>query len=157
MNRIKYILLWVCLAGCLAACKKNTVVEFDEAAQFQKDTVLIREYIRKNGLDMVKSSDYGIFYQVIAPGEGTSIDGLSVITADYTGKIMDGEVFETSTNSTFPLKNVIPCWYFALQQIKKGGTIRFISPSFYGYKNIANNKIPANSILDFTVTVTDVN
>lgn len=156
MNKIKYILLLVCIAGCFAACKKDTP-EFDHLAQFKIDTVLIRNFINEKGLQNVqKDGELGIFYQILAPGTEDVITKTSTVTADYEGRLLDGKVFESATNQTFPINQVIPSWQFGLPLIKKGGTIRIIAPSFYGYRNIANEKIPANSVLDFTVTVKDV-
>ena len=157
MIRIKYLLLLVCIAGCFAACKKNEK-PFDDVAQFQIDTAAIRSFVKEKGLtNVLKSEKYGIFYQIIEPGTGvTTYDRFTIITGDYEGRFLDGRVFDSGTNREFSLEGVIPAWQFAVQEIDKGGTIRFITPSFYGYKNIANNRVPANSILDFTVTIKEI-
>jgi len=156
MNRIKYLLIMVCIAGCFAACKKDTPA-FDEVAQFSADTTAIRAYIKEKGLTFLKNEKYGIFYQITNPGTGNvTYNGLTQVTASYEGRFLSGVAFDSSTSASFPLQNVIPAWQFAVPQIQKGGSIRFISPSFYGYRNVANERIPANSILDFTVTVIDL-
>lgn len=147
----------VCIAGCFAACKKDDAPEFDLVAQWRIDTALIRNFVKEKGLENVyKSEEYGIFYQVLEPGDGVGISGNASVTADYEGRLINGTVFESAQNVTFSMREVIPCWVFGLAQIQNGGTVRIISPSYYGYQNIANQKIPANSILDFTVSVKDV-
>lgn len=146
----------VCIAGCFVACKKNEK-PFDDVAQFKIDTAAIRNFVTSKGLNMEKSEKYGIFYQIIEPGTGeATFDRNTVITGDYEGRFLDGTVFGSDTNIDFSLEGVIPAWQFAVPEIQKGGTIRFITPSFYGYKNIANSRIPANSILDFTVTIKNI-
>lgn len=156
MIKIKYLLLLVCIAGCFAACKKNET-PFDEVAQFRIDTAAIRSYVIAKGITVTKDPETGIFYQIIEPGTGTiEYNGLTSITADYEGRLLNGTVFDTQTAISFTLNGVIPAWQFAIPKIQKGGKIRFITPSFYAYQNFANNRIPANSPLDFTVTLKDV-
>ncbi|HMI05765.1 MAG TPA: FKBP-type peptidyl-prolyl cis-trans isomerase [Pedobacter sp.] len=156
MIKIKYLLLLVCIAGCFAACKKNEK-PFDDVAQFQIDTAAIRSFVKAKGLNVLKSEKYGIFYQIIEPGTGNAtFDRFTIVNADYEGRFLDGTVFDSGTNIDFSLEGVIQAWQFAVPEIQKGGTIRFITPSFYAYKNFANDRIPANSILDFTVTIKNI-
>ncbi|HKG05061.1 MAG TPA: FKBP-type peptidyl-prolyl cis-trans isomerase [Pedobacter sp.] len=157
MNKIKYILLLVGIAGCFAACKKNDTPEFDHVGQFKIDTVLIRNFVNEKELeDVIKDEEFGIFYQIIAPGAGdVTIANNSTINADYKGRLLNGNVFDSGVSQQFSLSQVIPSWQF-VTKIKKGGTIRIIAPSFYGYRNIANDRIPANSVLDFDITVNDI-
>jgi len=159
MKNIKFILLFICIAGCLSACKKNLGVEdFDVEAQFKKDTTAIRAFAVANNISIEKDKQYNIFYQIIAPGEGSPVTSLSNISVIYTGRLLDGTKFDETTKAiTFPLSNAITGWQAGIPLIRKGGKIRLLLPSFYGYGNIPNNKIPANSVLDFTVELTDVN
>lgn len=157
MNRIKYLLILVCIAGCFAACKKDRTPPFDEVAQFKADTTAISAFIKSEGINAIKDEKYGIFYQIIEKGTGdVEYNDLTLITADYEGKFLSGTVFDSGTAVPFTLGGVIPAWQFAVPLIQKGGSIRFITPSFYAYKNIANTRIPANSVLDFTVTIKDL-
>lgn len=159
MNKIKYALLFMCLAGCLASCKKNDGDNFDVEAQYQADTTAIRKYVVANNITVVKDN-YGIFYQVLANGTGTgTISTTSKVTVDYTGKVMGASTnFDSSagTPRTFLLSSLIAGWQIGLPYIHKGGQIRLFIPSYYGYGNAASSAIPANSVLDFTIMVTDV-
>jgi FKBP-type peptidyl-prolyl cis-trans isomerase FkpA len=47
-------------------------------------------------------------------------------------------------------------WQIGIPYIQKGGKIRLLIPSYYGYGNRAAGSIPANSILDFTITLSNV-
>lgn len=161
MIKIKYFLLFVCLAGCLVACKKNEVsAPYDPVPQFQADTTAIRAFVKLNNITVLKNERYGVFYEIIQPGTGTVTFGPSTrVTVDYSGKLLNGSVFDSSvvgTPVTFTLGSLIPGWQIAIPYIQKGGQIRFFVPSYYGYGNVANGTIPANSVLDFTVTLTDV-
>ncbi len=158
MAKIKYILLFVCIAGCLAACKKNLGVDnFDVEGQFKKDTTAIRAYITANNIPAKKEPKYGFFYQIFAMGEGSEVNALSKISVTYTGNLLNGAQFDAKTSPvTFPLNESITGWQAGIPLIKKGGKIRLFLPSFYSYGNIATGPIPANSVLDFTIDLKDV-
>ena len=154
MNKIKHLLLLVCIAGCFTACKKTE--SFDAEKQFSADTTAIRNFIVANKIPAVKDAS-GIFYQIIAPGTGSVTYSASTkVTADYTGKLLDGSTFDSSKGTPFELGKVIVGWQIAIPKIQKGGSIRMFIPSYYGYANSTVGSIPANSVLDFTVSLTDV-
>lgn len=162
MKKIKYILLFVCLAACFSACKKNLGIEnFDVEGQFKKDTTAIRAFAIANNIPIVKDPKYNIFYQIIEPGSGDSVEvnGLSSIRVTYTGRLLNGTAFETKSTPTdfVSLGGMITGWQAGIPLIKKkGGKIRLLLPSFYGYGNQPNGPIPANSVLDFDVTLVDI-
>lgn len=161
MIKIKYPLLFACLMICFTACKKNQIEEFDHAAQFKKDTAAISAFVKANNLTGgTMHPEYGIYYQIIEPGEGNvSYKGATQITANYVGRLLDGTVFDDTHGApaTFPLSDVIGGWYFGIPLIQKGGQIRLIIPSYYAYGNRANGPlIPKNAVLDFDITLVDV-
>jgi FKBP-type peptidyl-prolyl cis-trans isomerase FkpA len=160
MRKMKYILLLVCLVGCFSACKKDAAFEdFDIEGQFKKDTTAIRAFAVAKQLDVKKDPTYNFFYQIIDPGTGTAeVNGLSQIKVTYSGSLLDGTVFapKTSPAEYFPLSGMITGWQAGIPLIKKGGKIRLLLPSFYGYGNQGNATIPSNSVLDFTVELLDV-
>lgn len=158
MNKIKHLLLLVCIAGCFAACKKNSSDNFDEAAQFNTDTTAIRKFIVANKIPAIKDKS-GVFYQILAPGTGTvTYSASSSVTVDYTGQLLNGSVFDTSAGvpKTFVLGQLITGWQIGIPLIQPGGKIRLLVPSLYGYGNTAAGTIPASSILDFTIVLSKV-
>lgn len=157
MTKIKHLLLLVCIAGCFAACKKDNTENFDAQAQFQADTTAIRAFVKANNIPAVKDNS-GIFYQIIAPGTGSvTYTAATRITAAYKGMLLNGTVFDSSTGfGPFTLSQVIAGWQFGIPLVQKGGQVRLLIPSYYGYGNQAQTGLPANSVLDFTITVNDV-
>ena len=150
----------ICLAGCLAACKKNAPVDdYDPTPQFKADTAAIRAFVKTNNISATKDAS-GIFYQVLEPGTGSVVYTASTkITSDYEGRLLNGTIFDSTkgTPTSFLLGNVIVGWQFGIQKIQKGGKIRLIIPSYYAYGTQSpSSLVPANSILDFTITLTDV-
>lgn len=158
MKKIKYILLFAVMGGSIVSCKKD-VDNFDANAQFATDTTAIRNYVTANSIPVTKDQ-YGVFYQIITPGTGSvTYTGSTQVTVDYTGKVMGGSANFDSTNGTpvtFTLGNLIPGWQIGIPYIQKGGKIRLFVPSGYGYGNAAQGPIPANSVLDFTIALTDI-
>ncbi|WP_293312427.1 FKBP-type peptidyl-prolyl cis-trans isomerase [Pedobacter sp. UBA5917] len=160
MVKFRHIILLVCLTGCFAACKKNTSIDdgYDPTPQFKADTAAIGAFVKNNAITGIKDPN-GIFYQVIEPGSGNVTYFTSTkITADYEGRLLNGTIFDSTkgTPASFLLGNVIVGWQFGIQKIQKGGKIRLIIPSYYAYGRQSSSSVPANSVLDFTITLTDV-
>lgn len=132
---------------------------YNASSQIEYDTLIIRDYIKKNNLNGFQRTEMGTYYQVQAPGAGDStLTSASTITASYTGKLMDGTVFDSADSAT-PLVNqlsgLISGWRDAMivSNLKKGGKIRLLVPSNLGYGATAQASIPANSVLDFELTL----
>ncbi|SDM27300.1 FKBP-type peptidyl-prolyl cis-trans isomerase [Pedobacter antarcticus] len=159
MNKIKYLLLFVVITAAFASCKKFGAVDnFDHAGQFITDTTLIRKFITENEIPAIKHES-GVFYQIIDPGEGDvkyTID--TKVSAEYEGRLLNGTVFDKSkgTPISFTLGRVIAGWQIGIPLIQKGGKIRLLIPSQYGYSNSSAGSIPPSSVLDFTVHLDDV-
>nr|WP_294873302.1 FKBP-type peptidyl-prolyl cis-trans isomerase [uncultured Pedobacter sp.] len=158
MTKINHLLLFICMAGCLVACKKDFPEDDrDPYAQLAIDTVAIRAFIIKNNINAQKDSETGIFYQIIERGTGNiTYQDTTNITANYTGRLLDGTEFDTKTGAKFKLSEAIYGWQVGIKQVQKGGKVRILIPSIYGFGNIQNGPIPANSILDFTMEITDL-
>lgn len=158
--KLKHIALLIFLTGCLAACKKdNNVDTFDYEGQFRTDTTAIRAFIVANHINAKKNENYGIFYEIQAPGSGSLVyTAYTQITANYKGRLLNGTGFD-STAVDKPLKQqlggLIAGWQIGVPLIQKGGKIRLFIPSYYGYGNKSNSAVPANSVLDFTIDLLD--
>lgn len=161
MVKFKHIILLICVVGCFAACKKDVSMDdsYDPTPQFKADTAAIGAYVKANNIPVTKDAS-GIYYQIIAPGSGNVTYLTStLITADYEGKLLSGTIFDSTkgTPISFKLGNVILGWQFGIQKIQKGGMIRLIIPSYFAYGTKSpSTLVPANSVLDFTITLTDV-
>ncbi len=83
------------------------------------------------------------------------------VTVHYTGKLIDGTVFDSSEErgepATFGVTQVIPGWVEALQMMKAGSKWRLYIPSQLAYgPNGAGNIIGPNSTLIFDVELISV-
>ncbi|AWN14549.1 FKBP-type peptidyl-prolyl cis-trans isomerase [Salinisphaera sp. LB1] len=109
----------------------------------------------------VKTLKDGLQYKVIKKGDGPQPDANDSVTVDYTGKLIDGTVFDSSKKRgkpvTFPVNAVIPGWTEALQLMHAGGEYKlFIPPDLaYGERG-AGSKIGPNETLIFDVKLISV-
>ncbi|MEY3677947.1 MAG: hypothetical protein RI924_88 [Bacteroidota bacterium] len=121
---------------------------------------LITKYIEANNLTGFTKTASGLYYKVGEPGTGVeTINNLSLLTLEYTGKLFNGTVFDktnTGTTATFTLGNLVEGWKEGLPLIKKGGSIRLIIPSHLGYGLQGSGTIPPFSCLDFDINVKNV-
>lgn len=110
----------------------------------------------------VRETASGLQYVVEKEGEGASPAATDEVTVHYTGRLLDGTVFDSSVNrgepATFPLNRVIPGWTEGLQLMKENGKAVFYIPSALAYgEQGAPGAIPPNSDLIFTVELIKVN
>ena len=109
----------------------------------------------------VKETPSGLQYIVVKEGTGAQPGPESEVTVHYTGKLLDGSVFDSSVNrgepATFPLNRVIPGWTEGVQLMKEGAKYTFFIPSdlAYGAQGIPN-AIPPHSTLIFDVELIKV-
>lgn len=132
----------------------------------EKMTAAVREQSKKffdenRAKEGVKETASGLQYIVEKEGKGITPTATDEVTVHYTGRLLDGTVFDSSVNrgepATFPLNRVIPGWTEGVQLMKEGAKYRFFIPSdlAYGPQGIPN-AIPPHSTLIFDVELIKV-
>lgn len=104
----------------------------------------------------VKVTATGLQYEVLTEGDGESPKRGDNVTVHYTGRLIDGTVFDSSVErgepATFGVTQVIPGWVEALQMMKPGAKWRLYIPSNLAYgPNGAGGVIGPNATLIFDV------
>lgn len=102
----------------------------------------------------------GLQYKVIESGNGATPEKTDKVKVNYTGKLINGEVFSTSDAAKpaeFSLAQVIPAWREALQLMKAGSTWELYVPSdlAYGARG-TRGPIGPNSTLIFKINLVSV-
>ena len=101
-----------------------------------------------------------MYYEIMDPGTGAKPNTNSKIVITYTGKLLNGQVFDEqlAPNSTepWPLTSLIKGWVIGLPLINKGGHIKLIIPSSLAYGCEQYYSIPGNSVLFFDIHLVDV-
>ncbi len=103
----------------------------------------------------------GLQYEVLAEGAGASPTATDQVVVHYTGKLIDGTVFDSSVErgepATFGVTQVIPGWVEALQLMKPGAKWRVYIPSNLAYgPQGAGGAIGPNATLIFDVELLSI-
>jgi len=103
----------------------------------------------------------GLQYKVLKAGTGATPKATDTVVTHYTGKLINGQVFDSSLQrgepATFPVNGVIPGWTEALQLMKTGGKWELYIPADLAYgERGAGQAIAPNSVLVFEIELLDV-
>ena len=121
-----------------------------------------KEFLAENGKRAeVKTTATGLQYEVIKEGDGAQPAATDQVEVHYTGKLIDGTVFDSSEErgvpATFGVTQVIPGWVEALQLMKAGSRWRLYIPSDLAYgPNGAGGIIGPNATLILDVELIKV-
>lgn len=139
--------------------------------QAEEGTVL-EKYLKDNNITTAKTPS-GMYIIHKSEGSGATPENGKLVTMNYTGRLLDGTVFDTNEDPKFghkePFKfvigqgQVIKGWDEGVATMKKGGKAKFIIPSSlaYGERDNPGNPnnpkgIPAFSTLEFDVTLVNI-
>ena len=109
----------------------------------------------------VKVTESGLQYKILSSGNGKMPTATDRVTVNYTGKLVDGTVFDSSFSrsepSSFVVNQVIPGWTEALQLMHEGDKWMLFIPSSLAYgEQGAGGQIPPNATLIFEVELLKV-
>ena len=134
-------------------------------AEMQAEAAKQGEVNRKNGeaflsenakREGIKVTESGLQYEVLESGKGDSPKASDNVEVHYTGKLIDGTVFDSSVErgvpASFGVTQVIPGWVEALQLMHEGDKWRLYIPADLAYgPNGAGGVIGPNMTLIFDV------
>ena len=98
----------------------------------------IAAYVQRNTIT-AKPLENGIYFISTLEGTGIQADSGKAVTVDYTGKLLNGEVFDSSTGKERPFSfvlgtgQVIQGWDICIRMMRVGGKATLIIPSEYAY------------------------
>lgn len=121
-----------------------------------------KSYLEENGKRKeVITTPSGLQYEVLEEGNGPRPAAGDQVKVHYTGRLIDGTVFDSSVErgepATFGVTQVIPGWVEALQLMKAGSKWRLHIPSALAYgPQGAGGVIGPNSTLIFDVELLEV-
>lgn len=130
-----------------------------QAKMNQRQTAYLTENRDQPGVTELPS---GLQYTVLQEGTGKSPGATDQVTVHYTGKTIDGKVFDSSVErgqpATFGVNQVIAGWTEALQLMKEGSKWRLFIPSNLAYgQRGAGADIGPGATLIFDVELIKVN
>lgn len=130
-----------------------------QAEAFKQDQLAYLDQNAKN--DGITVTESGLQYRVIEEGEGQMPTALSKVTVHYSGKLTNGEEFDSSYRrgqpASFPLNGVIKGWTEGVQLMKEGSKYEFFIPYDLGYgQRGSGGGIPPYATLIFIVELISV-
>lgn len=134
---------------------KNTFVE--ETAKAENE---LNNYLKENKINATPTST-GLYYVKSKDGNGVKPQVGQEVEVHYTGKLLDGTVFDSSVDRAQPYKfdlgegQVIPGWDEGVQLMSKGEKGTFYIPYYLAYGNMGAGPIPPFATLIFEVELID--
>ncbi len=119
-------------------------------------------FLAENGKRVeVMTTPSGLQYEILEDGNGPRPEATDQVEVHYTGKLIDGTIFDSSVDrgvpATFGVTQVIPGWVEALQLMKAGSKWRLFIPSQLAYgPQGAGGVIGPNQTLIFDVELLKV-
>lgn len=103
----------------------------------------------------------GIYYRILKQGKSDTHhpSPRSIITAHYTGRTIDGKVFDSSRGGVplaIRLSDLIEGWIIAIQQMTIGDKWEVYIPAEMGYGKFSQPGIPADSTLIFDIELLSI-
>ena len=145
----------------LELVKIQSKEEYD-SQQHLGETGQIEKYLNENGITE-KPTASGLYYVEREKGAGPQPKAGDKVKVWYTGKLLDGTVFDASSNRNqafeFPLGQgrVIKGWDEGIALMNQGGKATLIIPSNLGYgERGSGQRIPPFSPLVFEVELQEV-
>ena len=132
-------------------------------ARAQSDAPNATAFMAQNALaEGVHVLPTGEQYKIVNAGPGTSRHPTpkDVVTVEYDGSLLNGQVFDSTSKSgkpaTFELGGLIPGWVDVMQQMKEGDEWIIWVPPSLGYGAKQTGPIPPNSVLVFRLKLVSI-
>lgn len=139
--------------------KANAEYQTQLAERKMKEATEIEEYLQQNpGL---KKTTSGVFVQNVKKGTGAKVEPLQTVKVHYTGRFVDGTVFDSSVERGEPFSftvgsgQVIPGWDAVVSEMKVGDKVTVIIPSELAYGE-GRQGIPPYTPLVFDIELLEI-
>ncbi len=120
----------------------------------------LNNYLKNNKLNPTRTES-GLYYLQSKPGNGDKPQVGTMVKVHYTGKLLDGTVFDSSISRNEPIQfvlgvgQVIPGWDEGIQLMSKGEKGILFIPYYLGYGDRGAGAIPPFATLIFDVELVD--
>ena len=153
MTRARSLAFAFAAALAMAACHQSPPTTADAGKAF------LSQNAHATGVHVTAS---GLQYRILrsGPADGRRPNPEDEVKVNYEGKLLDGEVFDSSyqrgTPATMTVGQLVPGWVEALQMMRPGDEWLLYLPPSLGYGDKDAGPIPPNSVLVFKLELIDV-
>lgn len=174
IHRLLFFLpLLVVFSSCDKDCDDNYTQECADS-QLATDVQIIQDYLEDSNL-VAQRHPSDLFYIIEEEGIGDSPNSGQTIVANYTGKFLDGRVFDTSIESVakeegvydpnrdytpfnfvLNVSRVVTGWHIAFSLLNEGTKATILLPSYMAYGREGSRSIPPNTVLLFEVELVNI-
>lgn len=117
----------------------------------EANELFLAEKSKEEGMTTLPS---GVVYRWLHRGQGKEFSTpASIVFVNYTGRLIDGTVFDTTEGQALPacfvVRDLIMGWQIALTRMRQGDRMEVIIPAKYGYGKHGVDGIPGYSTLIF--------
>lgn len=159
---IKISLFVIAVLAFLASCKKDEPVQSSYTAENEVKVINAWKSQMKTQKVAYDSTATKIYYIMDATkvGSGPKVTAGNTVTVAYTGRYLDGTLFDFSDSYTIVHKasdqRMIPGWEEAVELLNKGSRAAFLIPSSLAYGPSGFYSIPPYCPLLFTIEILDI-
>lgn len=158
-----YLKLGVRMISSMTQADYDAAKANEAAGQIAIDDQILQQYIKDKGLTAQKTAD-GLYYVTEKQGDGAKVEMNKKVTVNYTGKLTNGTMFDSSLNPgrtpfefTIGQHQVIAGWDEGIALFNVGGKGTLLIPSALGYgARGAGGTIGPNAVLIFDIEVLKV-
>lgn len=146
----------------MAQMKKE--LEDQQKKQAEIDEQKLQAYFKTNNINARRTAS-GLYYTIDRAGRGSAVNKGEKVSVNYTGKTLDGKVFDSNIDPSFMhvepftfilgMGNVIKGWDEGVSLMNRGTKCTLYIPSrlAYGKHSPDPRKIPDNAIMIFDIEV----
>jgi FKBP-type peptidyl-prolyl cis-trans isomerase len=153
------VIILVCIGGYYAFMQKPAPAT-DQTQSTQENSNSQTNNTNQNTMDNTQ----GLKIETLKEGSGVGAKTGDTVTVNYTGKLTDGTVFDSSLNSgrtpfqfTLGQNRVIQGWEQGVLGMKVGEKRKLTIPPELGYGSQDYGPIPGNSTLTFEIDLLKIN
>jgi len=158
-KKISQSILMIFSAGLIAS-----LVSCNPASKYEKaESESISNYLNTNSADTFNLETSGLYYHEVLAGTGRAPVAHDTAYVLYTGKYLNGNIFDTNTNTggkilVFPVAEgfLIAGFDEGITYMKAGGKAKLLVPSSLGYGPSGYYTIPGYTALLYEVELVKV-
>ena len=161
-DSVEYLYFDIKMKNIETAAEAQLAQEKELARLKAEESVQRNDFLAEKYPD-AKPVASGLYYIETKEGKGSNPQSGQKVKVHYTGKFLDGTVFDSSVDRGEPIEftlgqgQVIKGWDEGIAMMRKGGKAVLVIPSEIAYGTYGRGNIPPYSTLVFDVELVDIN